>query len=125
MRGVLCMCAALALWAPPTAGREPIAAGRAPTAAGREPTAVERAPTVAGREPIAARQPHLHAIRRQILAKLGLSARPTPQRAPPRDVVRQILAHAADPAPPPEHRDTREIIAIAHRGILTSMMGWS
>ncbi|XP_075987376.1 uncharacterized protein LOC142983999 [Anticarsia gemmatalis] len=63
----------------------------------------------------------LERIKLQILAKLGLSARPTPLGAPPRDVVRQILARAADPRPPPRHHDTdgehamREIIAIAHR----------
>ncbi|KAH9637819.1 hypothetical protein HF086_017597 [Spodoptera exigua] len=57
--------------------------------------------------------------------QLGLSSRPTPLGAPPRDVVRQILARAADPRPPPRHHDPdtehamREIIAIAHRGIYT------
>ncbi|CAB3241375.1 unnamed protein product [Arctia plantaginis] len=67
----------------------------------------------------------LERIKSQILAKLGLSARPTPLGAPPRDVVRQILARAADPRPPPQHHDTdnehamREIIAIAHRGTQT------
>ncbi|XP_049881559.1 forkhead box protein B2-like [Pectinophora gossypiella] len=58
-------------------------------------------------------------IKSQILAKLGLSTRPTPLGAPPRDVVRQILARAADPRPPPPPQDEpsmREIIAIAHRG---------
>uniref|UniRef100_A0A2H1WI89 SFRICE_003263 n=1 Tax=Spodoptera frugiperda TaxID=7108 RepID=A0A2H1WI89_SPOFR len=65
----------------------------------------------------------LERIKSQILAKLGLSSRPTPLGAPPRDVVRQILARAADPRPPPRHHDPdtehamREIIAIAHRGI--------
>ncbi|XP_052753587.1 uncharacterized protein LOC128201243 [Galleria mellonella] len=64
----------------------------------------------------------LERIKSQILAKLGLSSRPTPQGAPPHDVVRQILARAADPQPrarPDPHHDTehamREIIAIAHR----------
>ncbi|KAF9415564.1 hypothetical protein HW555_006835 [Spodoptera exigua] len=56
--------------------------------------------------------------------QLGLSSRPTPLGAPPRDVVRQILARAADPRPPPRHHDPdtehamREIIAIAHREII-------
>ncbi|CAF4924696.1 unnamed protein product [Pieris macdunnoughi] len=60
----------------------------------------------------------LQHIKTQILAKLGLSSRPTPLGTPPRDVVRQILARAADPYPEPpqvEH-SMREIIAIAHRG---------
>ncbi|CAH4032813.1 unnamed protein product [Pieris brassicae] len=61
----------------------------------------------------------LQHIKTQILAKLGLSSRPTPLGTPPRDVVRQILARAADPYPEPpqvEH-SMKEIIAIAHRGI--------
>ncbi|XP_061724407.1 uncharacterized protein LOC133530504 isoform X1 [Cydia pomonella] len=60
-------------------------------------------------------------IKGQILAKLGLTSRPTPLRAPPRDVVRKILQRAADPAPAhtdyTEPQDMREIIAIAHREI--------
>lgn len=51
--------------------------------------------------------------------QLGLTSRPMPLGAPPRDVVRQILARAADShherQPEPEH-SMREIIAIAHRG---------
>ncbi|XP_060807443.1 uncharacterized protein LOC132903373 [Amyelois transitella] len=61
----------------------------------------------------------LERIKSQILAKLGMSSRPTPQGAPPHDVVRQILARAADPVPRHEHHEehsVREIIAIAHRG---------
>ncbi|XP_059047682.1 uncharacterized protein LOC131843102 isoform X2 [Achroia grisella] len=64
----------------------------------------------------------LERIKSHILAKLGLTSRPTPQGAPPHDVVRQILARAADPQPrvhPDTHHDNehamREIIAIAHR----------
>ncbi|CAK1546589.1 unnamed protein product [Leptosia nina] len=62
----------------------------------------------------------LEHIKTQILAKLGLSTRPTPLGTPPRDVVRQILARAADPHPePPEtEHSMREIIAIAHRDFL-------
>ncbi|CAH0731444.1 unnamed protein product, partial [Brenthis ino] len=65
--------------------------------------------------------PRLDHIKTQILAKLGLSSRPTPLGAPPRDVVRQILARAADPRPerlPEVEQSMREIIAIAHRAIL-------
>ncbi|CAH2098986.1 unnamed protein product [Euphydryas editha] len=71
----------------------------------------------------------LEHIKTQILSKLGLSSRPTPQGAPPRDVVRQILARAADPHPerPPEYENSmREIIAIAHRACdknVTSLSG--
>ncbi|XP_039761255.1 uncharacterized protein LOC120634594 isoform X2 [Pararge aegeria] len=60
----------------------------------------------------------LEHIKTQILAKLGLTSRPTPLGAPPRDVVRQILARAADPRPerrPDTEQSMREIIAIAHR----------
>ncbi|PZC72487.1 hypothetical protein B5X24_HaOG211111 [Helicoverpa armigera] len=90
MRAWLVVCAALAL-----------APCRATAAHSQDPARLER-------------------IKSQILAKLGLSSRPTPLGAPPRDVVRQILARAADPRPPPRHHDTdehamREIIAIAHR----------
>ncbi|XP_063370248.1 uncharacterized protein LOC134658492 [Cydia amplana] len=68
-------------------------------------------------------------IKGQILAKLGLTSRPTPLRAPPRDVVRKILQRAADPAPAhtdTEPQDMREIIAIAHRGphIYYNTDGW-
>ncbi|XP_068624600.1 uncharacterized protein [Battus philenor] len=58
-------------------------------------------------------------IKTQILAKLGLTTRPSPLGAPPRDVVRQILARAADTnteRPREEEHGMREIIAIAHRG---------
>ncbi|XP_064292848.1 uncharacterized protein LOC128680206 isoform X2 [Plodia interpunctella] len=61
----------------------------------------------------------LERIKAHILAKLGMTSRPTPQGAPPHDVVRQILARAADPAPREEPHDEhamREIIAIAHKG---------
>ncbi|KPI95251.1 hypothetical protein RR46_12255 [Papilio xuthus] len=59
-------------------------------------------------------------IKTQILAKLGLRTRPRPLGAPPRDVVRQNLARAADThteRPPDEDHSMREIIAIAHRGL--------
>ncbi|KAJ8707316.1 hypothetical protein PYW08_010568 [Mythimna loreyi] len=81
-----------------------------------------------------AAHPHparLERIKSQILAKLGLSTRPTPLGAPPRDVVRQILARAADPRPPPRHHDSedehamREIIAIAHRDSTAQPEEWS
>ncbi|XP_026318210.1 uncharacterized protein LOC113228968 isoform X2 [Hyposmocoma kahamanoa] len=61
----------------------------------------------------------LNHIKSQILSKLGLSSRPQPRGAPPRDVVRQILARAADPQPPAHAHDDqpmREVIAIAQRG---------
>nr|XP_037876914.1 uncharacterized protein LOC105841688 [Bombyx mori] len=59
----------------------------------------------------------LERIKSQILAKLGLTSRPTPQGAPPRDVVRAILARAADsePQPPQQEEHMREVIAIAHK----------
>ncbi|KAJ0171015.1 hypothetical protein K1T71_013214 [Dendrolimus kikuchii] len=65
----------------------------------------------------------LERIKSHILAKLGLTSRPTPLGAPPRDVVRQILARAADPQPHhkedrEEEQAMREVIAIAHRGML-------
>ncbi|XP_072946167.1 uncharacterized protein [Epargyreus clarus] len=98
MRACLLLCAALAL------------APSRPRAAAASPRAHEPAPAEPAR---------LQHIKTQILAKLGLSSRPTPLGAPPRDVVRQILARAADPQPErrpePEH-SMREIIAIAHRG---------
>ncbi|XP_073958894.1 uncharacterized protein isoform X2 [Choristoneura fumiferana] len=73
------------------------------------------APATAAHPP--APHPRLQHIKTQILAKLGLSSRPTPLRAPPRDVVRKILQRAADPAPAPRDPEgMREIIAIAHRG---------
>ncbi|KAJ2939396.1 hypothetical protein O0L34_g10827 [Tuta absoluta] len=66
-------------------------------------------------------------IKTQILNKLGLSTRPTPLGAPPRDVVRQILARAADPHPQTHHHEDesmREVIAIAHRGVST-LRAWT
>ncbi|XP_069362833.1 uncharacterized protein [Maniola hyperantus] len=102
MRACLLLCAALAL------------APSRPRAAAASPRASPRASPQHALEP--ARLEH---IKTQILAKLGLTSRPTPLGAPPRDVVRQILARAADPTPerrPDTEQSMREIIAIAHRG---------
>ncbi|CAG9796248.1 unnamed protein product [Diatraea saccharalis] len=57
-----------------------------------------------------------------IYARLGLSSRPVPLGAPPRDVVQQILDRAQDNNPPEEHKHEsehamREIIAIAQTGM--------
>ncbi|CAG4985139.1 unnamed protein product [Colias eurytheme] len=93
MRACLLVCAALAL-----------AACRPRAAAASHATHAEPA--------------RLEHIKTQILAKLGLTSRPTPLGTPPRDVVRQILARAdthPEPAAPQE-QSMREIIAIAHRG---------
>ncbi|XP_050357227.1 uncharacterized protein LOC126777947 [Nymphalis io] len=98
MRACLLLCAALAL------------APSRPRAAAASHKHHPHVPT-----PEPARLEH---IKTQILAKLGLSSRPTPLGAPPRDVVRQILARAADPRPerrPETEHSMREIIAIAHR----------
>ncbi|XP_038219174.1 uncharacterized protein LOC119837594 isoform X2 [Zerene cesonia] len=93
MRACLLVCAALAL-----AACRPRAAAATHATHATEPARLEH-------------------IKTQILAKLGLSSRPTPLGTPPRDVVRQILARAdthPEPAAPPE-QSMREIIAIAHR----------
>ncbi|CAG5023054.1 unnamed protein product [Parnassius apollo] len=102
MRAWLVLCAALAL-APsrPRAAATAVAEPAAPAAPAAEPARLEH-------------------IKTQILAKLGLTSRPTPLGAPPRDVVRQILARAADThteRPHEEEHSMREIIAIAHRDI--------
>ncbi|CAH2060381.1 unnamed protein product, partial [Iphiclides podalirius] len=106
MRAWLVLCAALVL-AP---GRP-----RAATATLAGPAADARP---AHRQHNAAEPARLEHIKTQILAKLGLTTRPTPLGAPPRDVVRQILARAADThteRPHEEEQSMREIIAIAHR----------
>ncbi|CAK1595337.1 unnamed protein product [Parnassius mnemosyne] len=108
MRAWLVLCAALAL-----APSRP----RAAATAAAEPAAP--APPAAPAAP-AAEPARLEHIKTQILAKLGLTSRPTPLGAPPRDVVRQILARAADThteRPHEEEHSMREIIAIAHRDI--------
>ncbi|RVE43312.1 hypothetical protein evm_012044 [Chilo suppressalis] len=66
-------------------------------------------------------QADLERIKSHILAKLGLSSRPVPLGAPPRDVVQQILDRAQDNNSPEEHTHQtehamREIIAIAQTG---------
>ncbi|KAL0810220.1 hypothetical protein ABMA28_011002 [Loxostege sticticalis] len=62
----------------------------------------------------------LERIKSHILAKLGLTHRPMPLGAPPRDVVQEILHRAQDNQPPSErvHEEhaMREIIAIAQTG---------
>ncbi|GBP85859.1 hypothetical protein EVAR_65435_1 [Eumeta japonica] len=117
MRAWLCVAAAaLALALPPPAAR-----ARAPA-----PSRGARYASTPQHDDVA-RQDH---IKRQILAKLGLSQRPRPKGAPPRDVLQQIWARAADPEPPPQppapppSDTTREIIAIAQKGHFDDRKGF-